>query len=88
MIYTVKYIPGANRQLNDTTNVKRLRNDPNLQHNNFVNDTVSRFKKEKMLPENIVDPLLTINPRKRKFYISPKIHKPTNLVRTVISSVD
>ena len=48
----------------------------------------SRFKKEKLLPQNIADGLSTSNPRTPKFYLSPKIHKPNNPGCLDISSVD
>ena len=52
-----------------------------MQHNKLVNDTITRFKKEKLLPQNITDGLNTSIPRTPKFYLSPKIYP-------VISSVD
>ena len=85
---TDKYIEEADRQLSDCTNYKKLQNDPTLQHNKLVNDTITRFKKEKLLPQNIADGLSTSNTRTPKFYLSPKIHKPNNPGRPVISSVD
>ena len=83
-----KYIEAADRQLSGSTNYKKLQNDPTLQHNKLVNDTITRFKKEKLLPQNIADGLSTSNPRTPKFYLSPKIHKPNNPGRPVISSVN
>ena len=85
---TDKYIEEDDRQLSDSTNYKKLQNNPTLQHNKLVNDTITRFKKEKLLPQNIADGLSTSNLRTPKFYLSPKIHKPYNPGRPVISSVD
>ena len=85
---TDKYIEESDRQLSDRTNYKKLQNDPTLQHNKLVNDTITRFIKEKLLPQNIADGLSTSNPRTPKFYLSPKIHKPNNPGHPVISSVD
>ena len=62
----VKYIIEANCQLSDITNYKKLQNDPTLQHNKLINDSVNRFKKAKMLPENITDALTTISPSSHK----------------------
>ena len=85
---TDKYIEEVDRQLSDSTNYKKLQNNPTLQHNKLVNDTITRFKKEKLLPQNIAAGLITSNLRTPKFYLSPKIHKRNNPSRPVISSVD
>ena len=85
---THKYIEEADRQLSDSTTYKKLQNDPTLQYKELVNDTITRFKKEKILPQNIADGLSTSNPRTPKFYLSQKIHKPNNPGRPVVSSVD
>ena len=53
---TDKYIEEADRQLSDSTNYKKLQND-------LVNDTITRFKKEKLLPQNTADGVSTSNPR-------------------------
>lgn len=43
---TNNYTNEANRQLSDKDNYKQLPNDPTLQHNEIVNNTVERFQKE------------------------------------------
>ena len=85
---TDKYIEEADRPRSGSTNYKKLQNDPTLQHSKLVNDTITRFKKEKLLPQNIADGLSTSNPRTPKCYLSLKIHKPNNPGCPVISSVD
>ena len=69
---TDSYIKEANRQLSDKASYKQLTQDPTLQHNRMVNQTIERFKNEKLFPQKIADGLKITNP---KFYISPKIHK-------------
>ena len=54
----------------------------------MVNETIERFKNEKLLPKKTADGLKVSNPKTPKFYISPKIHKPNNPVRPVINSID
>ena len=54
----------------------------------MVNQTIERFKNEKLLPQNIADGLKITNPKTPKFYISPKIHKPNNPGRPVINSIE
>ena len=54
----------------------------------MVNQTIQRFKNEKLLPQKIADGLKITNPKTPKFYISPKIHKPNNSGRPVINSIE
>ena len=46
-----------------------------------------RFKKETLITEKIADVLKTLDPRTPRLYITPKIHKPGNPGRPVVSSV-
>ena len=54
----------------------------------MVNQTIERFKNEKLLLQKIADGLKITNPKTPKFYISPKIHKPNNPGRPVINSIE
>ena len=85
---TDSYIKEANRQLSDKASYKKLTQDPTLQHSRIVNQTIERFKNEKLLPQKIADGLKITNPKTPKFYISPKIHKPNNPGRPVINSFE
>ena len=58
------------------------------QHNRIVNQTIERFKNEKLLSQKIADGLKITNPNTPNFYISPKIHKPNNPGRPVINSIE
>ena len=82
------YIKEANQQLSDKASYKLLTQDPKLQHDRMVNQTIQRFKNEKLLPEKIADGLKITNPKTQKFYISPKIHKHNNPGRPVINSIE
>ena len=73
-------IKEANRQLSDNTSYKQLTQDSTLQHNRMVNQTVKRFKNEKLLPQETANDLKVSNPKTPKFYISPLIYKPNNPV--------
>ena len=44
-------IEETNRQLSDKANYKQLTQDPTFQHNRMVNQTIKRFKNEKILPQ-------------------------------------
>ena len=52
----------------------------------MINQTIERFKNEKLLPQKTADGVKVTNPKAPKFYISPKIHKPNNPGRSAINS--
>ena len=54
----------------------------------MVNQTIESFKNEKLLPRKTIDGLKVSNPKTPEFYISAKIHKPSNPGRPVINSVE
>ena len=85
---TDSYIKEANRQLSDKVSYKQWTQDPTLQHNRMVNQTIEKFKNEKLLPQKIADGLKITNPKTPKFYVSPKIHKTNNPGRPVINSIE
>ena len=69
-------------------NYNRLKHDPSEKQNRLVNDTIERFKKQKMLKEKVAEGLKTETPIKPKFYLQWKIHKKGNPGRPAISSVN
>ena len=54
----------------------------------MVNQTIEKFKNEKLLHQKIADGLTVTNPKTPKFYISPKIHQPNNTGRPVINLIE
>ena len=82
------YIKEANRQLNDETHYKELQSDPTTTHLRIVNDTIERFKKEKLINEKLANSLKITEARTPLFYLLPKIHKEGNPGRPVVSSID
>ena len=56
----------------------------------MVNDTVQRFKKEKLVKKKIADGLKVSNLKTQyeKFNMQPKIHKKDNPGRPAVSSVN
>ena len=54
----------------------------------MVNETIERFKNQKLLPKKTADGLNVSNPKTPKFYISLKIHKPNSPERPVINSIE
>ena len=57
------YIREAKSQLKNGNNYDRLKYDPTEIHNRFVNNTIKRFKKQKMMKEKVVQGLKTENLR-------------------------
>ena len=74
------YVIEAHRQLNNKDDYKILNKDPTTANAKLVNDTIQRFKKEKLLKEKITDGLKVSNAKTPKFYMQPKIQKRLTLV--------
>ena len=77
------YIKEAERQQNNTENYRNLQEDPTA-----ANDTIERFKKQKLINETVAEGLKTNDPKTLKFYLRPKILKEGNPGRPVVSSVN
>ena len=82
-----KYIEEANRQLHDKT-YKKCNTDLTQRHNNLINHTIDSFKNLYLIDEQTSKMLRTTDPKTPKFYTLPKIHKPNNPGRPVISSIN
>ena len=82
------YISEANRQLEDTTFYKKLKENPTTIHGERINNTIDRFKTEGLLNEKVAEGLKSVEPRTSKFYLNPKIHKKGNPGRPVIDSLN
>ena len=85
IIDTDRYNKETNWQLSDKAIYKQLTQVPTLQHNIMVNQTIERFKNEKLLPRKITDGLKVTTPKTPRLYISSKIGKPNNPGRLVIN---
>ena len=82
------YIKEAERQLNNTENYRKLREDPTATNMKLVNDTIERFKKQKLINVKVAEGLKRNEPKTPKFYLRPKIHKESNPGHPVVSSVN
>ena len=82
------YIKEVERQLNNTENYRKLREDPTTTNIKLVNDTIERFKKQKLINEKVAEVHKRNDPKTPKFYLRPKIHKERNPGRPVVSSVN
>ena len=88
LVDTNDYIKEPERQLNDKDNHHIVPQDPTLGNNKLAKQAIDGFKKENLITEKIPDRLKTSDPRTPRFYITPKIHKPGNPGRSVVSSVN
>ena len=82
------YINEAHRQLNNKSHYKILNKDPTTTNAKLANDTIRRFKTEKLLKEKTADSSKVSNPETPKLYIQLKNHKKNNPGRPVVSSVN
>ena len=84
---TEDYIKEADRQLNDTTSYKKLDTNPTEDNVKKIKSTIDQLKKQELISEKVSDSLIPENVKTPRFYMFPKIHKPNNPGRPVISSV-
>ena len=66
------YIKEAERQLNNTKNYRKFQEDPTATNMKLVNDTIERFKKQKLINEKVAEGLKRNDPKTPKFYLRPK----------------
>ena len=91
---TDDYINEANHQLSDKDNYRQGLNDPTLQNNEMVNNTIERFQKiskiscQKKKKKQTAEGLKIFNPKAPKFYITSKIYKEYNPGRSIINSIN
>ncbi len=79
------YITEAERQLNDRTFYESIQHDLTEKHHKEVSKTVKSFIESEDLPST-ASHLIQSNPRTPRFYLLPKIHKPGNPGRPIVSA--
>ena len=67
---------------------KKIPNDQMEPNRNKVNNTINKFKLQRLLDDTTTKNLQTLEARTPNFYMQPKIHKEGNAGRPVISSVN
>ena len=82
------YVKEAEHQLNNKHAYKKLQYDPSQIHARLVNDTITSFKNDKLITENIAKGLQVQQPEPPKFYTRPKIHEIGDPGRPVVSSAN
>ena len=88
ILNTVDYITEAMRQLNNEEYYRRVEEDLTLQHEQSINQSISDLINNGDLYMDTGQLLRPENSRTPIFHMLPKIHKPNNLGRPVISSVN
>ena len=83
-----KYIKEANRQLSDEKFYKKLPYNPTSEYAALVNNAIDNLKLQGKLEEKMAECLKTDKPKTPRFYLLPKIHKPNNPGRPVVSSIN
>ena len=78
----------ADQQLNNTDNYGKLLEDPAATNMKLANDTIKRFKKQKIVNEKNVGGQKRNDPKTPKLYLRRKIHKEGNAGCPVVSSVN
>ena len=82
-----EYIKEANRQLSDKNFYKKLTHNPTSEHAALVDNAIDNMKHRGALDEKTAKKLKTDNPKTPRLYFLPKIHKPNNPGRPVVSSI-
>lgn len=82
------YIKEADRQLSDRNFYKKLPHNPTSEHAALVDNAIDNLKIQGKLDGKMADKMKTDNPKTPRFYLLPKIHKPDNPGRPVVSSID
>ena len=82
------YVNEAERHLNDTNHYLPLESDPTPKFTKEINDMLHQMEENTSIAESTMRYLLSSNTRPARFYLLPKIHKPGNPGRPIISSID
>ena len=79
------FFPEAFRQLADTKFYPKVNRDLTQTNQKIVKDTVNKLILEQKLPSTARN-LFVTTPKTSTFYLKPKIHKPNNPGRPIISA--
>ena len=83
-----QYIREAKRHLQNTNNYQKLDGDPTEHYLQEVRDFLQDMTVRKTINSTTMDALLPAKARVLHFYILPKIHKPGNSGRPIVSSCE
>ena len=83
----VEYVKEANRQLSNKDHYCKLDHNQTLEHAALVENAIDSLKLNGHLDEKTAEKLKPHNPRTPRMYLLPKVHKPGNPGRPVVSSI-
>ena len=83
-----EYMDEAYRQLSDRAFYKKVPNNPTSMNAALVNNSIDQLKNRNVLDAKMAEKLKATDPRTPRFYLKPKIHKPNNPGRPVVSSIN
>ena len=82
------YQKEATRQLSDKSSYKKLASDPTSDHVHKVKQTLNELQESHFISKKMAEGLIPEKVKTPNFYMLPKVHKPDNPGRPVISSVN
>lgn len=87
ILSTSEYIREGNRQLNDSKFYEPLADDPTVHHTQIVTSVLKDLLDEGRITANEHKLMKPVQPSPGRFYMLPKIHKPGNPGRPIISGI-
>ena len=75
------YVKEAERQLLDQSFYKKVPENPTSVHAALVNNAIDQLKNRNALNQKMANQLKSTNPRTPRFYLLPKIHKPSPTIK-------
>ena len=83
ILYVEDYVKEAKGQLSNRENYRKVNYYPTTVNNETIHKVISRFQKENLLSENILEGIKTENPKTLQFHLKPKVHKDGNFLRKI-----
>ena len=80
-----KYLNEIKTMLSDTRTYIPLKKDPTNTTQKKVNDLIKNWEKKNYINDSMAKSLKSDNPLPTRFYGLPKIHKPNNPLRPIVS---
>ena len=82
-----EYVKEANRQLSNKDHYQKLQHNPTTEHAALVENAIDSLRLNGALDEKMAESLKPRNPKTPRLYLLPKVHKPGNPGRLVVSSI-
>ena len=81
------YVKEAERQLSKREHYHKMDHNPTTEHAALVENAIDTLKLNGQLEEKLAEKLKPHNPKTPRMYLLPKVHKPGNPGRPVVSSI-